>query len=134
MNTKIFLFYSLELTSYLLTFDAAAGDVMGGALANIDQLLKLPTGCGEQNMLKFAPNIYVLEYLTQSQQLTPAIEQKAHSFMQTGYSVALLQSSRILSIFVLLACICRIKHAHKLLKHVTDFSVTTVQRLKVLVG
>ncbi|XP_060581970.1 CD109 antigen-like, partial [Ruditapes philippinarum] len=35
------------------------GDLMGPSINGLDKLLKLPTGCGEQNMLKFAPNIYI---------------------------------------------------------------------------
>ena len=57
---------------------------MGPALGGLDQLLKLPTGCGEQNMLKFAPNIYVLEYLTNTEQLTSSVRDKAVDFLRTG--------------------------------------------------
>ena len=39
------------------------GDVMGPTLKNLDKLLKLPFGCGEQNMINFAPNLYILDYL-----------------------------------------------------------------------
>jgi hypothetical protein len=61
------------------------GDVMGPALSGLDNLLRLPMGCGEQNMLLFAPNIYVLEYLTNTDQLTPSLREKALGFMRTGY-------------------------------------------------
>jgi len=60
------------------------GDVMGPALGGLDQLLRLPTGCGEQNMLLFAPNIYVLEYLTNTDQLTSSVRDKAIDFLRTG--------------------------------------------------
>ena len=75
------------------------GDIMGPALSGLDKLLKLPTGCGEQNMVKFAPNIFILEYLTKSQQLTDDIRAKALGFLKTGQfiivqvSVSLLQGS-----------------------------------------
>ncbi len=36
---------------------------MGPAIRNLDHLLKLPHGCGEQNMLNFVPNIVAYEYL-----------------------------------------------------------------------
>ena len=72
---------NLHPTNYLLF---RAGDVMGSALSDLDKLLALPTGCGEQNMLKFAPNIYVLEYLIQTNQLTDKIKEKAVGFLQTG--------------------------------------------------
>uniref|UniRef100_A0A096LVI2 Alpha-2-macroglobulin-like n=1 Tax=Poecilia formosa TaxID=48698 RepID=A0A096LVI2_POEFO len=61
------------------------GDIMGRALKNIDDLLRMPYGCGEQNMALLAPNIYILEYLQNSQQLTPAIKEKAFSFLTSGY-------------------------------------------------
>jgi len=57
---------------------------MGPALNGLDQLLKLPTGCGEQNMILFAPNIYVLEYLSNTDQLTSSVRDKAVGFMRTG--------------------------------------------------
>ncbi|XP_067293404.1 alpha-2-macroglobulin-like [Pseudorasbora parva] len=38
-------------------------DIMGRALKNLDELLQMPSGCGEQNMIILAPNIYVLLYL-----------------------------------------------------------------------
>lgn len=39
------------------------GDVLGPALDNLDQLVKLPMGCGEQNMILFVPNIHAIAYL-----------------------------------------------------------------------
>jgi len=38
-------------------------DLMGGALENLDKLLRVPTGCGEQNMVGLVPNIAVANYL-----------------------------------------------------------------------
>jgi alpha-2-macroglobulin len=66
-------------------FVSVIGDVMGPALGGLDSLLRLPSGCGEQNMLKFAPNIYILRYLDSTQQTSAAIRAKAVSFMNTGY-------------------------------------------------
>uniref|UniRef100_UPI00398F19C1 alpha-2-macroglobulin-P n=1 Tax=Pristiophorus japonicus TaxID=55135 RepID=UPI00398F19C1 len=61
------------------------GDIMGSAMENLDGLLRLPTGCGEQNMVKFAPNIYIQRYLEQTHQLTSKIQSKATGFLKTGY-------------------------------------------------
>ncbi|XP_076859336.1 alpha-2-macroglobulin-like protein 1 [Brachyhypopomus gauderio] len=61
------------------------GDLMGRALQNLDNLLAMPYGCGEQNMLLFAPDIFILEYLDSSGQLTPTIRTKATSFLLSGY-------------------------------------------------
>uniref|UniRef100_A0A3Q2EBV8 Alpha-2-macroglobulin-P-like n=1 Tax=Cyprinodon variegatus TaxID=28743 RepID=A0A3Q2EBV8_CYPVA len=61
------------------------GDILGRALQNLDGLLQMPYGCGEQNMALLAPNIYILEYLQRSQQLTSAIKEKASNFLTSGY-------------------------------------------------
>nr|XP_033487967.1 alpha-2-macroglobulin-like [Epinephelus lanceolatus] len=61
------------------------GDILGRAMKNLDGLLKMPYGCGEQNMELLAPNIYILQYLRNTQQLTPAIKEKATNFMTSGY-------------------------------------------------
>ncbi|XP_067397051.1 alpha-2-macroglobulin-like protein 1, partial [Emydura macquarii macquarii] len=66
------------------------GDMMGMALQNIDRLLAMPYGCGEQNMVRFAPNIYIQQYLEKSGQLSPEIRDKAQGFLQSGYQRQLL--------------------------------------------
>lgn len=60
------------------------GDIMGPALQNLDSLLKMPYGCGEQNMVNFAPDIYIMQYLTATNQVTETIREKAIGFMMTG--------------------------------------------------
>lgn len=42
------------------------GDILGPSIPNLANLIKMPSGCGEQNMLNFVPNIVVLDYLTVS--------------------------------------------------------------------
>nr|XP_020143340.1 alpha-2-macroglobulin-like [Microcebus murinus] len=64
---------------------SVVGDILGSAIQNIQNLLQMPYGCGEQNMVLFAPNIYVLDYLNETQQLTPDIESKAIGYLNTGY-------------------------------------------------
>ena len=59
---------------------------MGPTLTDLDKLLEMPFGCGEQNMLKFAPNIYILQYLTKTSQLTKGIEERAKKYMVSGKS------------------------------------------------
>uniref|UniRef100_A0A667ZPC4 Alpha-2-macroglobulin bait region domain-containing protein n=1 Tax=Myripristis murdjan TaxID=586833 RepID=A0A667ZPC4_9TELE len=63
----------------------SAGDILGRALNNLDGLLRMPYGCGEQNMALLAPNIYILEYLTNTNQMTKAIKEKATGFLTSGY-------------------------------------------------
>ena len=45
----------------------------------------MPWGCGEQNMVYFAPNIYVLKYLQTVNQLTKQLETKAKQYMVSGW-------------------------------------------------
>ncbi|XP_031761252.1 alpha-2-macroglobulin-like protein 1 isoform X2 [Xenopus tropicalis] len=61
------------------------GDLMGTAMQNLDRLLAMPYGCGEQNMVLFAPNIFILQYLENTLQLTPEIQSKAKRFLESGY-------------------------------------------------
>ncbi|KAL6107852.1 cpamd8 [Pungitius sinensis] len=61
------------------------GDVMGPTLNNLDKLLRLPFGCGEQNMIHFAPNVFVLKYLRKTRQLSPAVENEATDYLLQGY-------------------------------------------------
>ncbi|XP_019211899.1 pregnancy zone protein [Oreochromis niloticus] len=61
------------------------GVILGRALKNLDGLLQMPHGCGEQNMALLAPNIYILHYLKGTQQLTTAIMEKATNFLTSGY-------------------------------------------------
>ncbi|KAG8127503.1 hypothetical protein E2320_014418 [Naja naja] len=57
--------------------------VLGSAIQNVHQLLQLPTGCGEQNIALLAPNIYIMDYLNKTDQLTEETKSKA-----IGYLVA----------------------------------------------
>ncbi|XP_058450670.1 thioester-containing protein 1 allele R1-like isoform X2 [Malaya genurostris] len=61
------------------------GDVLGSTIQNLDSLIRMPYGCGEQNMLNFVPNIVVLDYLKNTDQLTSKIDEKAKKFMEAGY-------------------------------------------------
>ncbi|XP_033108114.1 C3 and PZP-like alpha-2-macroglobulin domain-containing protein 8 [Anneissia japonica] len=61
------------------------GDVMGPTLTNLHNLIRLPFGCGEQNMIHFAPNVYVMSYLQRTHQLTDDREKEAIKFLVQGY-------------------------------------------------
>ena len=65
----------LALTSSLLT----------QTMEGLDQLIQMPFGCGEQNMMLFAPNTYITRYLEESGQLKPEIMAKIDMMMVTGY-------------------------------------------------
>ena len=57
-----------------------------GPTLNVETLLRLPYGCGEQNMVNFAPSIYIMQYLSTVGQLTTSLENKAKNIMTTGKS------------------------------------------------
>ncbi|XP_041499265.1 alpha-2-macroglobulin isoform X2 [Microtus oregoni] len=61
------------------------GDILGPAMQNTQDLLRMPYGCGEQNMVLFAPNIYILDYLNETQQLTQKVKDKAIDYLNMGY-------------------------------------------------
>ncbi|XP_070508209.1 thioester-containing protein 1 allele R1-like [Chironomus tepperi] len=62
-----------------------SGDILGPTLDNLDKLIKMPYGCGEQNMMFFVPDIIVLDYLTSANKLTSDLEAKIKKFMEEGY-------------------------------------------------
>ncbi|NXQ30444.1 A2ML1 protein, partial [Alaudala cheleensis] len=68
---------------------SVTGDLMGMALQNLDHLVQLPHGCGEQNMVLFAPIVYVLQYLEKTRQLSPEIKERATGFLRHGYQIQL---------------------------------------------
>lgn len=61
------------------------GDLLGGTIKNLQSLIRLPYGCGEQNMLNFVPNIVVLEYLNAAGNIDPSIKDKALKYLLSGY-------------------------------------------------
>lgn len=77
----VYLGAEITLTSHL---SLSLGDILGSAMQNIQDLLQMPYGCGEQNMVLLAPNIYVLNYLNETQQLTLEIKSKALGYLISG--------------------------------------------------
>ncbi|XP_071823083.1 uncharacterized protein [Apostichopus japonicus] len=77
--------------SGILTF---SGDVMGPTMNNLDSLLRLPTGCGEQNMMGFAPDVFILKYLDTAASPNPAVVEKAKRFLRIGYQSELTYQHR----------------------------------------
>ena len=64
---------------------AAMGDLLGAGLANVDDLLRLPYGCGEQNMINLVPNIVMHNYLLNTGRLREAQRARAVRNIETGY-------------------------------------------------
>uniref|UniRef100_A0A3Q4AFB4 Uncharacterized protein n=1 Tax=Mola mola TaxID=94237 RepID=A0A3Q4AFB4_MOLML len=61
------------------------GDILALSISSLDSLVLLPVGCGEQNMIHFAPSIYVLQYLDKSTQDNKELRSKALGYMKDGY-------------------------------------------------
>ncbi len=64
---------------------ALTGSLMTQSIEGLDKLLQMPFGCGEQNMVLFAPNVFVTRYLKETDQLKPEIMAKAEHLMLVGY-------------------------------------------------
>ena len=64
---------------------ALTGSLLTQTIEGLDQLLQMPFGCGEQNMILFAPNVYIARYLKETDQLKPEIMAKAEHLMLVGY-------------------------------------------------
>ncbi|RJP27109.1 MAG: alpha-2-macroglobulin [Candidatus Omnitrophota bacterium] len=64
---------------------AVTPSLLGQSMQGLDELLGMPFGCGEQNMMFLAPDIEVLRYLRSTGQLATDIRAKAEYFITTGY-------------------------------------------------
>lgn len=64
---------------------SAVGSFLGPAMIHLDNLIRLPAGCGEQNLVHFMPELIVLQYLRVTQQLTPTIENEAVLNLEKSY-------------------------------------------------
>lgn len=51
---------------------------------NLGHLIRMPYGCGEQNMIRFAPNVFILQYLSITRQATPEVTSRLINLMNTG--------------------------------------------------
>lgn len=66
-------------------FVSAMGDLIGPGLSNVDDLLRLPYGCGEQNMVNLVPNIVILNYLKNTRRLRDIQRTRAVRNIENGY-------------------------------------------------
>lgn len=60
------------------------GDILGLSINNMDSLVQMPLGCGEQNMIRFAPSIYILQYLDKSTLDNQEIRSRSLTFLTEG--------------------------------------------------
>ncbi|XP_073823483.1 CD109 antigen-like [Musca autumnalis] len=61
------------------------GDILGPVVNNLDNLVRLPTACGEQTMSTMLPNYLIMKYLEITKRLTPSMETKLRYNMEHGY-------------------------------------------------
>ncbi|KAJ8318519.1 hypothetical protein KUTeg_003610 [Tegillarca granosa] len=66
------------------TFTETFSDVNAPTMANLGNLLRRPTGCGEQTIINLAPNIFATRYLKVTNQLTESFKKKAIEHMIYG--------------------------------------------------
>lgn len=66
---------------------------MGSVLSNLDHLVQQPTGCGEQNMVKFAPIISVSRYLLKTYQITNKMSDLTRNYLKIGNDFLSVQST-----------------------------------------
>ncbi len=64
---------------------AVTSSYLTQTIDGLEELIKMPFGCGEQNMLLFAPDVFITRYLEESGQLKPEIMAKAEKLIITGY-------------------------------------------------
>ncbi|XP_075057007.1 CD109 antigen-like [Mixophyes fleayi] len=61
------------------------GNLLGASIDGLEYLIRMPCGCGEQNMIFLSPNIYVLQYLEATNQASEQIRAKCIANMEQGY-------------------------------------------------
>ncbi|KAL4230201.1 Ovostatin-like [Mactra antiquata] len=62
------------------------GDIFGPSMNHLDKLIKMPYGCGEQNMVRFAPAVYAAQYLLKvNKQLDDSLGRKIKLYLEKGY-------------------------------------------------
>ncbi|XP_066468770.1 ovostatin-like [Tiliqua scincoides] len=81
---------SLDLPVDLVQGSASAyvfvvGDILGTAMRNTESFLRIPDGCGEQNIAMFGSNLIVLDYLSKTGQLTEAKRSRLIGDLTSGY-------------------------------------------------
>ncbi|XP_039256178.2 CD109 antigen-like isoform X2 [Styela clava] len=64
---------------------SVSGNILGNALSNLGNLLTMPSGCGEQTMVSFAPDVYISLYLDKTGQLEGETKQKSENHIRGGF-------------------------------------------------
>jgi len=61
------------------------GDIMRSTASNLGSLMREPTGCGEQNMLSFAPDVFISLYLENNGMMDADTRNTAYQHFIQGY-------------------------------------------------
>ncbi|VEN35278.1 unnamed protein product, partial [Callosobruchus maculatus] len=64
---------------------SVVGSFLAPAMIHLDNLIRLPTGCGEQVLVHFMGNLIILQYLRSTRQLPTTVEREAISHLETSY-------------------------------------------------
>ncbi|KAJ8965945.1 hypothetical protein NQ317_008000, partial [Molorchus minor] len=64
---------------------SAVGSFLAPAMVHLENLIRLPTDCGEQNLAQFMSNLIILQYLKSTRQLNPTIHNEAVRHLETSY-------------------------------------------------
>jgi CD109 antigen len=64
---------------------SAIGDILGPTISNLDSLVSVPCGCGEQTLILMVPSILVYDYLKSVDKMTEKMETKIKNCISIGY-------------------------------------------------
>ncbi|XP_076448767.1 CD109 antigen-like [Babylonia areolata] len=62
------------------------GDLLGSVMEHQDQVVMVPRGCGEQNLISMVPSIHTLTYLTATSRLHLPAAHRARDNIRRGYT------------------------------------------------
>lgn len=70
------------------------GHSVQAVVDGLEGLLRQPTGCGEQTMIRMAPTVYAMQYLTHTNPNRQGVENKGYKFIEDGkiFSMSLFSS------------------------------------------
>ncbi|XP_017785332.1 PREDICTED: alpha-1-macroglobulin-like isoform X1 [Nicrophorus vespilloides] len=60
-------------------------DLLGPTIQNLERIINIPTGCGEQIISVMAPNLYIMKYLKANNKLSQALKQRMVKNIKMGY-------------------------------------------------
>ena len=61
------------------------GDILGSTINGLGNLVRMPYGCGEQNLVNFVPTVMVRRYLDKTNRLDDDLDETTELFIRSGY-------------------------------------------------